>query len=79
LKGAVTVAGIRARQTAEGASFMAVAIRPDGVTEPLLWLYRYKPQFDRAYWYATAIRLPAGTRIEVTPRGAVTLLARRSN
>ena len=60
---------------------MAVATRPDGTTEPLLWLYRYNPRFARAYWYSTAIRLPAGTKIEVTPRGAgaVALLAGRSN
>jgi hypothetical protein len=80
LKTAVTVSGIRARKAADGATFMAVATRPDGTVEPLLWLYHYKPQFDRAYWYTEAIRLPAGTRVEVTPRGAggVALITRSS-
>jgi hypothetical protein len=78
LRSAVTVAGIRAQKAAEGATFMAVATRPDGTVEPLLWLYNYRPQFDRPYWYSAALRLPAGTRIEVTPPGAggVALLTR---
>ena len=70
LKSATTVAGVRARNVAEGGSFMAVAERPDGTREPLLWLYSYKPGFDHPYWYAAPLRLPAGTKIEVTPRGA---------
>jgi hypothetical protein len=78
LKAAVSVVGVRARQATDGATYMAVATRPDGSVEPLLWLYHYKPQFDRAYWYTEAIRLPAGTKIEVTPRGAggIALLTR---
>jgi len=78
LKSAITVSGIRARKATDGATFMAVAKRPDGTVEPLLWMYNYRAQFDRAYWYSSALRLPAGTKIEVTPRGAggVALLMR---
>jgi len=70
LKSAATVTGVRARHVADGGSFMAVAERPDGTREPLLWLYSYKSQFDHPYWYVAPLRLPAGTKIEVTPRGA---------
>ena len=78
LKSAITVSGIRAQKATDGATFMAVATRPDGTVEPLLWMYNYRPQFDCAYWYNSALRLPAGTKIEVTPRGAggVALLTR---
>jgi hypothetical protein len=57
---------------------MAIARRPDGTTEPLLWLYNYRARFDRPYWYAVPRRLPAGTRIEIAPSeaGAIVLLAR---
>jgi len=70
LKAPLSLAGVRARQVPEGSSLMAVAERPDGTTEPLLWIYNYKPRFDHAYWYASPMRLPAGTKLQVTPRGA---------
>ena len=38
LQAAVTVSGVRARQVPGGSSFMAVAERPDGTVEPLLWI-----------------------------------------
>jgi len=44
---------------AEGSTLMVTATRPDGSIEPLLWLYNYKPQFARPYWYSAALRLPA--------------------
>jgi hypothetical protein len=79
LKTPATLTGIRAGKVAEGASLMVTAARPDGSIEPLLWLYDYKPQFARSYWYNAALRLPAGTKIEVSPPdgGSVALLVRR--
>jgi hypothetical protein len=74
LKSALTVAGIQPKGTQAGATFMAVAERPDGSVEPLLWLYNYNPKFAHPYWYSANLRLPAGTKISVTPAGAVTLL-----
>jgi hypothetical protein len=58
---------------------MAVAERPDGTVEPLLWIYHYQAQFDHSYWYSAALRLPAGTKVEVTPReaGGIALLTRK--
>ena len=78
LKTAVAVAGVSAQKAAEGATFMAVAKLPDGTTEPLLWIYDYKPRFDHPYWFRASLRLPAGTKIEVTPReaGGIALLTR---
>ncbi len=73
LKSPVTLAGIRPGNVAEGSSLMVTATRPDGSIEPLLWLYNYKPQSGRAYWYSAALRFPAGTRIEVSPPGAGTI------
>lgn len=70
LKTTITVTGVRTKHANEGASFMAVAEFADGTVEPLLWIYNYKPRFDRAYWYNASVRLPAGTRITVTPQGA---------
>jgi hypothetical protein len=76
LEAPTTVGGIRTANVGDGATFMATAKLPDGNIEPLLWMYNYRKRFDRAYWYKTALHLPAGTRIEVTPRdaGAVALL-----
>jgi hypothetical protein len=80
LKAAVTVSGVRAKDVPDGSSFMAVAERPDGTIEPLVWIYDYKPRFDHAYWYSSPLRFPAGTKIEIAPRGAggIALLMRQS-
>jgi hypothetical protein len=76
LKAPVTLAGIRPRNVPAGSTFMVTAERPDGSIEPLLWLYQHNPAFAHPYWYSAALKLPSGTRIEVTPpgAGAVTLL-----
>jgi len=71
----LTVAGIRANNTPDGASFMATAKLPDGSIEPLLWIYNYQKRFDHVYWYKESVRLPAGTRVDVTPGdGGIALL-----
>jgi len=74
LEKAVSVAGVRAKSVPDGSSFMAVAKLPDGAIEPLLWIYKYQRRFDHAYWYNSSLRLPAGTKIEVTPSGAGDIL-----
>jgi hypothetical protein len=70
LASATTVGGVRPGNVAAGATFMAVANRPDGEVEPLLWLYRYNPKFSHPYWFTKPLRLPKGTRIEIAPAGA---------
>jgi len=73
LKEPTTLIGARAGTLAEGASVQAVAQKPDGTVEPLIWIYDYKPKFDRAYYFQKPLPLPAGTKIDVFPAGGGTL------
>jgi hypothetical protein len=73
LKTSITLAGIQPHKIRDGGSVMVTATRSDGSVEPLLWLYNYRLQFPRIYWYQSGIRLEANTRIEVTPPGAATV------
>jgi hypothetical protein len=56
---------IAPRRMPEGASARVIARLPDSRLEPLLWIYNFKPKFAHAYTYREALRLPAGTVIEV--------------
>jgi hypothetical protein len=69
------VAGIRPLNVKTGASLRAIAERPDGVLEPLLWIHNYDPRFPRTYYYRTPVILPADTIIQIEPphAGAVEL------
>jgi len=64
---------IRAKNLKAGASVQVVAVRPDSSIEPLLWIYQYKSEFHRTYYYAAPIALPAGTKIEMSPAGSGTV------
>jgi hypothetical protein len=70
LKTGITLAAIQPKDVQDGGSVAITAVRPNGSVEPLVWLYHYKPQFPHVYWYRTALRLEAGTRIDITPPGA---------
>jgi hypothetical protein len=61
------VVAIRAKNIKPGTSVQIVAVRPDSSVEPLLWIYQYKPEYHRTYYYVAPIALPAGTRIEMSP------------
>lgn len=80
LEAPMTLAGIRPGTVPEGATLMVTANKPDGEVAPLLWLYNYKPKFGHPYWFSTALRLPKGTRIEVFPAqaGSVVLLTAKT-
>ena len=73
LKEPVTLIGARANAMSEGASVQAVVQKPDGGIEPLIWIYDYKPKFDRAYYFEKPVILPAGSKIDVYPAGAGSL------
>jgi hypothetical protein len=73
LKEPLIVTGARAGTMAEGSSIQAVAQKPDGSIEPLIWIYDYKPKYDRAYYFQKPLTLPAGTKLEVYPPGGGTL------
>jgi hypothetical protein len=49
LKTSMVLAGIQPQKAPEGGSAVVTATRPDGSVEPLLWLYRYRTRFARAY------------------------------
>src|ERR1035438_2312762 len=57
LKHAITIFGIRSQSLTEGSSVKVVAARPAGGIEPLIWLYDYKPQFDRTYYFRKPLKL----------------------
>lgn len=79
LKSPFTLAAIRPKSLAEGTSIKVVADCPDGTIQPLIWLYNYKPKFDRTYYLRAPLPLPAGTKIETSPVGAgtISLLAQK--
>src|SRR5579883_3112619 len=69
LKQQVTLIGARAGKLAEGASIQAVVQQPNGAIQPLIWIYDYKPKFERIYLFEKPITLPAGSKIDLYPRG----------
>ena len=78
LKRRIAVVGIRPASLMEGSSVKVVAERPDGTIMPLLWIYKYKPEFDRTYYFRAPLNLPSGTKIESFPStaGAISLVTR---
>jgi hypothetical protein len=78
LKRGAEFTAIQPGKLAPGAAMQVTAIRPDGSIEPLLWVENFNPAYDQPYFFANPIRLPAGSRIQVTPAGAplVTLYQR---
>ena len=79
LKTAMTFIGARAGTMTEGSSIQAVAQTPDGEIKPLIWIYDYKPKFDRAYYFEKPLTFKAGTKIELFPSagGTLALLAQK--
>jgi hypothetical protein len=75
LRSPTTLIGIRPGKLPAGTTLTVVAERPDGSTEPLLWLYQFNPKFAHDYWYAAPLQFPAGTRIQMSPAvGGLALL-----
>jgi len=66
LKAAARVVAVRPNDLKKGTSVQAIATRPDGTVEPLIWIYLYDPKFQRTYYYRAPINLPAGTMIEMS-------------
>ncbi len=74
------VIALRPKDVAKGASFQAIALRPDGTFEPLLWIYNFNPEYARTYYYNSAVKLTAGTKIIVSPAdaGKLTLFSKQA-
>ena len=62
--------GIQTGKLEPGASVQVTAVRPDGSVEPLLWVENFNPAYDQPYYFAKPLKLPAGSRIEVSPPNA---------
>jgi hypothetical protein len=73
LQAAVILVGLRARTLLEGKSMQVIAELPDGVVDPLIWIYRYNPKFDHPWYLSKPLILPAGTRIVCYPQNAGTV------
>lgn len=75
----LTAVAVRPKSLTEGSSVKVIVQLPDGAIEPLIWLYHYKAEFDRTYYFRKPLRLPAGTRIECFPAsaGTISLMAQR--
>ena len=68
----VVAVGIEPPKLAPGASVRASASRPDGSSEPLLWVRDYQPKWRRVYFFREPVKLPKGSEIQAAP--AATLL-----
>ena len=77
LKQPMAFVGIRPKTLLEGTSIRVVAERPDGTVEPLIWIYQFKPKFERTYYFRKPLAFPAGTKIVTssTTAGTISLLA----
>jgi len=66
LKNDVTISGIRPLTDSVVASAKVAAKLPDGLIEPLLWLYQYDPKYAHTFVFNGRVQLPAGTVIETS-------------
>jgi hypothetical protein len=60
------MAGIRPQPEKLVASARITARLPDGRIEPLLWLYRYDPRWNRVFRFRNRVYLPRGTTVEAS-------------
>jgi hypothetical protein len=73
----VQVLGIEPDLIPATGAVQVTARQPDGAVEPLIWLENFNSSCKRTYYFRQPLRLPGGTRIEVSPRqGSVTLWAK---
>jgi hypothetical protein len=77
LRHATTFVAARAKNLGEGSSIQALAEKPDGTIEAIIWLYNYRTKFDEIYYFRKPLALPAGSKIKTFPAnaGSVALLA----
>jgi hypothetical protein len=61
------LAAIAPHKIQQGSTVRVIARRPDSSIEPLLWIYQFNPKFTRTYRYRSPVDLPKGTRIEIIP------------
>jgi len=71
---AFKVDGLIPQKAPDSGSLQITADLPDGATEPLLWLYEYKPAYKHPFLFRTPIDLPASTIIRGVPAGSSVVL-----
>jgi hypothetical protein len=64
LENAVHAVAIRPEPAQPVASARIVANLPDGRIEPLVWLYRFDPKWQRTFVFREPLNLPKGTLVE---------------
>ncbi|MBS0266642.1 MAG: redoxin domain-containing protein [Planctomycetes bacterium] len=64
----VTFVGITPHMHLLGREMKAWATLPDGTVEPLIWIKDWNFNWQDQYQFATPLRFPKGTRIDVTAR-----------
>jgi hypothetical protein len=62
----IRLAGIRPLADATVESARITARLPNGAVQPLIWLYRYNPKWNRDFLFREPITLPKGAVIETT-------------
>lgn len=67
LKHAVAAIGVEPQLNGENVALQAVARFPSGEIEPLIWVEKFNPAYNKTYYFREPLRFPAGTRIEVSP------------
>jgi hypothetical protein len=76
LKHSLQALGIRADSIPEG-GLRAIARRPNGALEPLIWIEKFNPDDNRTYYFRRPLRLPPGTQIEIVPaQSSITLVVK---
>ena len=63
LAGSIELAGIRPDRLSAGESLEVTAYQPGGAVEHLIWLRKWRPEWQRTYYFLHPVRLPKGTRI----------------
>lgn len=77
MRAGVEAIGIEPDQLPSTGVLQVVAHRSDGAIEPLIWIEKFNPKFNRAYYFRKPLRFPPGTTIEVTPTaGSVELIVK---
>lgn len=74
LRSAMVLDGLWPVAVSENASFQVTAELPDGVIQPLLWIYQYKRRFGHPFLLRAPLRLPRGATIHGVPADAAVLL-----
>jgi hypothetical protein len=77
----IEAAGIELVNALPSGGMQVIAERPNGSIEPLIWIEKFNPSYGNTYYFRETLRLPAGSKIEISPRegsAALVLLPRPS-